>query len=272
MTLLEGILLGLVQGATEFLPVSSSGHSVLIPALFGLSAPDLDLIAVAHQGTLVAVLLYFRRDLLAIITGVLRGLGHRHPLENEEARLGWLIVVGSLPAAAAGLALESFFEEIFSEPLYAAAFLLVTAAILAIGERLVSGNKTIPGLGWLDGFIIGLFQMLALFPGISRSGSTIAGGLWRGLSREAAARFSFLLGVPAILGAGLLALLDISRAGLATSWPTYVGIFLAAAISGYACIHFLLTWLRAHSLYIFAAYCAAFGTLYLLLSFLDVVP
>ena len=272
MTILEAILLGIVQGATEFLPISSSGHSVLIPDLLGLPEPGLILISIAHQGTLLAVLIYFWRELWAILRGVLGGLWERAPLGSADARLGWQIAFGSIPVVIAGLTLEDFFESIFAAPLYAAVFLLGSALLLVIGERLMSGHKEMTTITWADALIIGLFQMIALFPGISRSGSTITGGLIRGLERETAARFSFLLGVPAILGAGLLALFDIIGAGdLGAQLPVYVATFLAAAITGYASIHFLLTWLREHTLYLFAAYTAAFGLLYLLLALLGIV-
>lgn len=271
MTILEAIFLGVIQGATEFLPVSSSGHSVLLPTLVNMPNPGLDLIAIAHQGTLLAVLIYFWRDLWRILLAVLGGLRTRAPLSDPDSRLGWFIVLGSIPAAAAGLLLEDFFEDMFARPIFAAAFLLVTALLLYAGERLLSGNLKIEELDGLDALAVGIFQMLALFPGISRSGSTITGGLWRGLDREAAARFSFLLGVPAIAGAGLLAVLDILEADASGQFAIYAATFIAAAVTGYLCIHFLLTWLRNHSLLPFAVYCALFGAGYLLLALTGVV-
>ncbi|MEJ2748812.1 MAG: undecaprenyl-diphosphatase UppP [Anaerolineae bacterium] len=269
MTIWETVVLGLLQGATEFLPISSSGHLVLVPSIFNWTAANLALVAIVHQGTLLAVLVYFRRDLWQIIKAVWQGLMQRQPFATADARLGWYIVAGSIPAGVAGLLLEKFFEEAFSAPPVAAAFLLVTAVFLVVGERVLSGQKLIEKLTLPDAMVIGLFQMLALFPGISRSGSTITGGLLRGLDREAAARFSFLLGIPAILGAGLLSGLDLLKANdLAAQMPMLLAGFVAAAVAGYLCIHFLLTWLRSHSLYLFAGYCAAFGTIYLLVHFL----
>jgi undecaprenyl-diphosphatase len=266
VNVIEAIILGIVQGATEFLPISSSGHSVIVPALFNLAEPGLTLVAIAHQGTLLAVLLYFWSDLWAILRGVLQGLWQRQPLATPPARLGWLILAGSIPAAVAGLLFEDFFEEIFAEPRYAALFLFGTALLLVMGERLRRGDKEISSLRLPDAMIVGLFQMLALFPGISRSGSTITAGLMRGLDREAAARFSFLLGVPAIAGAGLLALRDVFAAGdLAANWTVYVATFVTAFLTGYACIYFLLAWLRRHSLYAFAVYCVLVATVSLIL-------
>lgn len=266
MDVIEAIFLGILQGATEFLPVSSSGHSVLVPRLLNMGEPSLDLIAIAHQGTLLAVLIYFWSDVWQIAGAVLAGLAHRRPLESEQSRLGWYIFLGTLPVALVGLTLRSFFEEVFGEPVYASFFLLVTAGLLVLGERMLSGEKELSGITWVDGLIVGVFQAAALFPGISRSGSTIVGGLWRGLDRETAARFSFLLGIPAIAGAGLLAMLDLLRVGDMAELPGYVAAFLAAAISGYAAIAFLLNWLRRHSLYPFAIYCALFGLVTLFLA------
>jgi undecaprenyl-diphosphatase len=266
VNVIEALILGIVQGATEFLPISSSGHSVIVPALFDLAEPGLTLVAIAHQGTLLAVLLYFWSDLWSILRGVVQGLWQRQPLATPPARLGWLIIAGSIPAAVAGLLFEDFFEEIFGEPRYAALFLFVTALLLVMGERLRRGDKELSSLRLPDAMIVGFFQMLALFPGISRSGSTITAGLMRGLDRETAARFSFLLGVPAIAGAGLLALRDVIAAGdLAANWAVYVATFVAAFLTGYACIYFLLAWLRRHSLYAFAVYCVLVATVSLIL-------
>ncbi len=271
MTVLEAIFLGIIQGATEFLPVSSSGHTVLVPALLDMSSPGLGLIAIAHQGTLLAVLVYFWRDLWAIVRGVLRGIRQRAYLEDADSRLGWYIVLASIPVAAAGLLLQDFFEEMFARPIFAAGFLLITAALLFIGERLRSGDIELKRMDGLDALAVGLFQMLALFPGISRSGSTIAGALWRGLDRETAARFSFLLGVPAIGGAGLLSVIDAVQGGASGQVGLYTATFIASAISGYICIHFLLSWLREHSLIPFAIYCAWFGVSYIALALLRII-
>lgn len=267
MSFFDALILGIIQGATEFLPVSSSGHTVLLPRVLGLGQPTLSLIAIAHLGTLVAVLIYFWRDLWRIGRGVMQGVWQRKPLGNPDARLGWYIVAGTIPVAIVGLSLKNFFSGVFGHPLFAAFFLIITAGLLVLGERLRSGKMTLTGIGWRDALIVGFFQTLALFPGISRSGSTITGGLWRGLDRETAARFSFLLGIPAILGAGLISLLELVQGGsLAKEGVVYLGAFLAAGVTGYAAIALLLAWLRDHSLYPFALYCALFGSLYLLIA------
>jgi undecaprenyl-diphosphatase len=272
MTILEAIILGIIQGATEFLPISSSGHLLLVPALFNLPEPDLNTSAIAHLGTLLAVLIYFRRDIWQIIIAVLAGLYQRRPIADDNARLGWQIIAGTIPAALIGLLFKDTFDQMFGEPTLAAVFLFGTAGLLVIGERLHSGTKPLEKLSWYDAIIIGLFQLIALLPGISRSGSTITGGLARGLDRATAARFSFLLGIPAIAGAGALSLIEmLSSPDAAEQLPVLGVTFVASAVVGYLCIHFLLTWLRTRRLYPFAIYCAAFGALYLILLATNVI-
>ena len=269
MSIIEAIILGIIQGATEFLPVSSSGHLVLLPEIFGLEGANLTMVGIVHMGTLVAVLIYFWKDILGIVTAVLQGIVKKDLMGTTESRLGWLIVIGTIPAVVLGFTLEGFFAEIFGSPTTAAFFLLVTAGLLVAGEKMLSGDKAVEQMDWKDAFIVGLFQSFALFPGVSRSGSTIVGGLQRGLDRPTATRFSFLLSIPVILGAGSLSVLDIVMAPQATTSPiVYLAGFLSAAIVGYACIHFLLRWVRNHSLYIFAVYCALLGGGYLLYTFL----
>ena len=270
MSIIEAIILGIIQGATEFLPISSSGHLVLLPTIFNMTQPDLAMVGLVHLGSLLAVLIYFRRDLWNIITAVLAGLRDRKPMGTTDARLGWYIAVGCIPAAVAGILFEDFFDGIFGKPTWAAFFLLITAGLLVLGEKLMSGDKTFDTMTWKDTILIGLFQAMALLPGISRSGSTIVGGLLRGLDRSQAARYSFLLGVPVILGAGLLSVVDIVTDPMLTTSPfAYVAAFVSAALVGYLCIYFLLSWVRNHSLYIFAAYCAFMAGGYLLYSFVS---
>lgn len=272
MTIVEAIILGIIQGATEFLPISSSGHLLLVPALLNISEPDLNTTAIAHLGTLLAVLIYFRNDVWQIIAGVLNGLYQRRPFENDMSRLGWQILAGTIPAAVIGLVFQDTFDEIFGNPTIAAIALFGTAALLIIGERLYSGTKSLAKLTWPDAVIIGLFQLIALMPGISRSGSTITGGLARNLDRATAARFSFLLGIPAIAGAGLLALFELfSASNIGEQLPVLGATFLFSAVVGYLCIAFLLSWLRQRRLYPFAIYCAVFGALFLILQAANII-
>lgn len=268
MSILEAIFLGIVQGATEFLPVSSSGHSVLLPYIFGVGETSLVESAIAHLGTLLAVLIYFRKDVLDIINGVIQGLLKRDPLGIAESRLGWFIVLGSFPAAIAGLLFEDQFESIFGGPRSAAFFLIITAVLLVLGERMLSGKKNIAGMTWVDALIIGVFQMFALFPGVSRSGSTIVGALTRGLSRELGARYSFLMSIPVIAGAGLLKVIDLLQMdNLGDLIVPMTVLFFTSAAVGYLCIAFLMNWIKQRSLYPFAIYCAGFGIGFLAFSF-----
>ena len=260
MTLLQALLLGVLQGATEFLPISSSGHLVLLPWLLGWPAPGLAFDAVVHWGTALAVIAYFWRDWVALV----KSTNLKSPNLKSEA---WLILLGTLPAALIGYLLKDFFEGMFARPVAAAIFLLLTAAILAASEHFGRRERDLDTLAWPDALMIGLAQALAIFPGISRSGATIAAGLARGLRREPAARFSFLLATPIILGAGLLQTMDLAQAGdLATQAPTLLVGFVTAGIVGFGCIHFLMRYLQHHRLYPFAVYCAIAGVACLLVA------
>ena len=274
MSLTHALLLGLLQGATEFLPVSSSGHLVLVPWLLGWPAPGLAFDALVHWGTAVAVVGYFWWDWVALLLGAVRAIRARS-LADPDGRLAGMILLGTLPGALIGWLLEDFFEGMFGRPVAAAGFLLVTAAFLTLAEaaagRSGSGGegRARPNVSWVDALLIGLAQAAAILPGISRSGATIAAGMGRGLRRESAARFSFLLATPIILGAGLLQLVDLVRAGgLVAQAPILAAGFLAALLAGLACIHFLLRYLQRRPLYPFALYCALFGVASLLVALL----
>ena len=264
---LRALFLGLLQGATEFLPVSSSGHLVLIPWLLGWPLPSLAFDAMVHWGTLVAVIAYFWRDWLALLRGAWAGLRTRS-LSDPAARLVLLLIVGTIPGVLAGVFLEDFFEGMFARPAAASGFLLLTAAILTLAElgwarrTLGPAPRALPALSWADALAVGLAQAVAILPGVSRSGATIAAGLGRGLEREAAARFSFLLSAPIILGAGAMQLWKLVQAGtLAGEAPLLAAGFLTALASGFAAIHFLLNYVRRRPLYPFALYCILLGIL-----------
>jgi undecaprenyl-diphosphatase len=259
VTLLQACVLGILQGGTEFLPVSSSGHLVLVPWLLDWQPPSLVFDAVVHWGTALAVIIYFWRDWVSVIGAALRSLRRGTPAE-PRARLAWLILVGTVPAALTGYLLEDFFEGLFARPVPAASFLVVTAALLVAAEQAGERQRDLDGLRWRDAGFVGLAQALAIFPGISRSGATIAAGLVLGLRREQAARFSFLLATPVILGAGLLEVADVAQAGrLSGQMGILIAGFLAAAATGLGCIHLLIRYLRTRRLYPFAAYCAVAG-------------
>lgn len=264
--IIQAIVLAIVQGATEFIPVSSSAHLIIVPWLLDWPIPSLLFDTMLHWGTLFSIILVFWRDLWAIITATLLSLTRRS-LTDPNARLGWFIVIGSIPAVVTGLLFKDFFEALFHSALAAGAFLFVTAALLILSEliatrRQAAGDLTRLSLG--QAISIGLAQAVALTPGISRSGSTIAVGLATGLRRDEAARFSFLLGMPAFFGAGLLQLVDAlatDTAEVTAQAPLLVLGFVVSAITGYVVIRGLLAYLRRHSLYLFAAYCVALGLL-----------
>ncbi len=264
----QAVVLGIVQGATEFLPISSSAHLVLVPWLLGWASPGLVFDTIVHWGTLAAVVLYFAKDLWIILRDWALGTLRLRPA-TPSTRLGWLIIVGTIPAVLMGVLAEKPVEALFAAPAWAAGFLLVTATILVVSERIGRQGKEAESMTWWEALLIGLAQGLALAPGISRSGATIAMGLVLGLRRPAAARFSFLLSVPIILGAGLLQLLDfIGAPGASDSAGLLATGFLAAAVSGFLAIHFLLSFVRRRRLYPFAAYCVLLGVFGLVISFL----
>jgi undecaprenyl-diphosphatase len=260
MSLLQALVLGIVQGATEYIPVSSSAHLVLVPWLLGWPDSPFTFEVLVQWGTLVGVFIYFWEDLWDIVRDMVRGLVRRRPFETLSARIGWYILLGTVPAVVFGLLFKDTFEAVFSTPVFVAALLLGTAAILLIGEWLGRRDRKLLDLGWLDALFVGFWQVTALFPGISRSGATIGGAMLRGFDRPTAARFSFLLSVPALLGAGVLAIIDLLEAErLAADLPALAVGFVAAAVSGYLCIRWLLAYLKRRTLTLFAIYCALFG-------------
>lgn len=268
MTLFQSILLGIIQGLTEFLPVSSSAHLVITPYILGWNIPEESAFifdVLVQMGTLIAVIVYFWRDLVTILKAFILGILHRQPFSDHQSRLGWLLILATLPAVLAGVLLKDIVEQAFSSPIATAIFLIVTAGFLVMAERLGKKIRHFEQLGWLDGLVIGLFQALSLFPGVSRSGSTITGGMLRGFDRKGAARFSFLMSVPVMLGAGGLAVLDLLQLpDFGAQIPTVLVGFFAALIVGYLSIRWLLGYLTRHSFYGFAAYCLAAAAITLL--------
>ena len=259
MTILQSIILGIVQGLTEFIPVSSSAHLVLVPYWFGWTFPADQVFifdVLVQLGTLLAVIIYFWKDLITIIRAVIHGIMIRKPFEDVNARLGWLVIVATIPAGFAGLFLKDLVEETFNSPMTTALLLLGTSAMLILAEIFGRQRSTLKEMGWLDAFIVGIFQAISIFPGISRSGSTITGGLLRKLDRSSAARFSFLMSIPIMAAAGVLAISDlVAVPHLASFLPMVAAGFISAAIVGFLSIKWLLRFLRNHSLFGFAIYC-----------------
>ncbi|MBI4259474.1 MAG: undecaprenyl-diphosphate phosphatase [Actinobacteria bacterium] len=258
--MLRALVLGAVQGLTEFIPISSSGHLVLVPFVLGWGdsvGQDVAFDVAVHLGTLLAVLVYFRADLWSILRGLVRVAGGRGGDEDRTAaRLAAMLAVGSIPAAVVGITLEGPLSEVFEHPPAVAGLLVGTAALLLLGDRLhrrkPHGRREVSEVGWSDALVIGALQALSILPGISRSGATIVAGIARGLTREAAARFSFLLGLPAIAGAAVVLLPDLHR-GIPLAWVVWAA--LVAAATGLAAIAFLLRYLRTRPLFPFAYYC-----------------
>ncbi len=268
MSLFQAFTLGIVQGITEYLPVSSSAHLVLVPTLFGWHFAEQEVFLfniLVQLGTLVGVVIYFSHDLRLIFGGVLGGIIKRKPLEDPQAVLGWLIVLATIPAGVFGLLFKKELSAFFSSPKAAMGFLLLTACLLITCEfvhRKFHHHVKLP-----DAVLMGCAQALALFPGVSRSGSTISVGMMGGLKRESAARFSFLMSIPVILGASVVALKDIFDYSEHVSHmilPIIVG-FISAAISGYFVIKWFLDFLKSQSLLLFAFYCFVGGGIGLIL-------
>lgn len=263
MTVWQALLLGILQGATEFLPVSSSGHLVIIPHLLGWPEPGLLIDTVMHLGTMIAVIVYLWDDLWRIALAAFNGLKQRS-LVNPDARMAWFLILGTIPAAIIGFLLEDFFEQLFGMPTAAAGFLLGTAALLLLSEFIGRKERPITALSWFDAVLIGIAQTLAIAPGLSRSGSTIAAALLLGYRREDATRYSFLLSVPIILGSGAYQLLKLVLNDAGDVQFTLLGAgFIAAALTGYVAIAGLLALVRRQSLWPFAVYCGLLGTLVL---------
>ncbi|MDO8560242.1 MAG: undecaprenyl-diphosphatase UppP [bacterium] len=268
MNILFAALAGLVQGLTEFLPVSSSGHLVLLHALTGFSADDdVAFDVMLHMATAIVVVGFFRQELLGIVRAWARHLLRRGPW-SPDARFGWLLLLGSVPAALAGALGEDWLTSTFRGVGSVAVALAVVAVLMLAAERYLRPTRALASVGAPDALAIGFAQALALIPGVSRSGITIIAGLRQGLQREAATRFSFLLSVPIMLGAGAKKLSAAGALPLDALLPLAVG-FIAALVSGWWAIGFLLRFVKRAPLNIFAYYRLALaGALLLLLPWL----
>lgn len=261
----HALLLGVLQGLTEFLPVSSSGHLVLGQSILGLKEPELFFDVLLHVGTLAAVLTFYGKDLWRIARGWCASLAGGDSNEGA-ARTGWLLILGSVPAGIVGVFLSGLVEQMFASPRLAACALLVTGGILCLGEPKEGAGREEAEMTAKDALIIGMFQAFAIIPGISRSGATIAAALMRGVAREQAARFSFLLSVPAIAGAFALKVKDL-EAPLGEKLLPYAVGALAAGIVGAAALGWLIRLVQGGNLARFRYYCWGAGALALLYLF-----
>lgn len=260
MNTFQAIVLGIVQGLTEFLPISSSGHLRIVPALFGWQDPGAAFTAVTQLGTIAAVIIYFFKDLWQILTTWLRSLTNPELRSTLDAKMGWYILFGTLPISILGLLFEAQIDTVARDLRLIAATLIVLGIILWLADRRGKQTKDLESLTLRDGLIFGFAQALALVPGVSRSGATITAGLFLGYNRTAAARYSFLLSVPAILASGLFKLTDIS-AGDGPSLSATLIATLLAFISGYASIAWLLRFVSRNSYAPFVVYRIGLGLL-----------
>jgi undecaprenyl-diphosphatase len=280
LNIIEAIVLGIVQGLTEFLPISSTGHLTLAGKLMNLISENhpeqwTSFIAVIQLGTLLAVLVYFWKDLI----NVTKDFVHdnlikpvKYSEQNINSKLGWLIIIGTIPVVIIGLAFKDAIEGALTKNLFViATSLIVLALILALAEKIAKFRKGVEDITILDSIIIGIAQALSLIPGSSRSGTTITAGLFVGLNREAAARFSFLLSVPAVLASGALQLYEALKFIDPTMAVNIIVSTIVSGISGYLAIDFLLKYLKKNTTFIFVFYRIALGIFILILLFNNII-
>jgi len=269
MTLLEALLLGIIQGLTEFIPVSSTAHLLITQKLLGIQADEstFSFLVIIQLGTLVSLFIFYWKDLLNILVATLKFLAAlvKRGSSNGpsvDAWLGIYIILATIPALLVGYVLRDAVEALFRQPMLQAAMRLFAAAILlSLAERFSRKNRSLNQMNWLDALVIGFFQIIAVFPGASRSGTTISGGMLRGFDRPSAARFAFLMSVPVMLAAGGYEMLDVLQMpNLGTFLPLLAVGFVSAAITGWFAIRWLIDFLGKRSLYGFAIYCALVGS------------
>ncbi len=268
MSLFEAIVLGIVQGLTEFLPISSTAHLRIVPALCGWQDPGAAFSAIVQIGTLAAVLIYFYHDIVSITRDVVKGIVKGRPFETQNAKMGWMIAAGTIPIVVIGLLFETEIKTSLRSLYWISLALIVLALLLTLAEVLMKQRmkkgiapKSMQDIGWKEAILIGFAQSIALIPGSSRSGVTITGGLFLNLSRETAARFSFLLSLPAVFAAGIYQLYETWDSLMASSSDllNLIAATFFAGLVGYASIAFLLNYLKKHSTFLFIIYRIALG-------------
>lgn len=275
MTLVQAIILGIFQGVTEFLPISSSGHLVLLQNFFGIKEGNLFFTEMLHFGTLISILIVYFNDIINIIIEFFKMIGEgiknkNFKIKNGYQKLALLIIIGSIPTAIIGFLFEDFFKTLYSSSLLPIGMaFIITGFLLWIANRKPYENKNVKNMSFLDSIIIGLFQGIAIIPGISRSGSTIVAGLLRGLDRSLATEFSFLLALPAIFGAGLFGIIDVVKTGseVAFTIPLLAGVLLSAIVGVFA-IKFLISMLKKDKLHYFSYYLWIVGLITIISHFL----
>jgi undecaprenyl-diphosphatase len=256
MTITEAIILGLVQGLTEFIPISSTAHLLIVPSVLGWGDPGAAVSAVIQFGTLLAAIIYFFNDIVRLIGGFFRGLITRRPLADVDSREAWLVVIGTIPIVVLGLLFKKHIESTFRGLWIVTTMVIVVAILMQIAEAYAKRRQLrgFDDMTVTDAVAIGLGQCLALIPGSSRSGSTIMPAIFRGIDRPTAARYSFLLSIPAVGGAGFLELFKERHALAALGWTPIAVAIVVAFISGYASIWFLIRYLRTHTTHVFIYY------------------
>ncbi|SED83801.1 undecaprenyl-diphosphate phosphatase [Streptomyces sp. TLI_105] len=276
MSWFESFILGLVQGLTEFLPISSSAHLRLTAAFAGWEDPGAAFTAITQIGTEAAVLIYFRKDIARIVSAWFRSLTNKAMRSDHDAQMGWLVIVGSIPIGVLGVTLKDQIEGPFRDLRITATTLIVMGVVLGIADRLAARDeiggrhramrerKTLKDLGVKDGLIYGVCQAMALIPGVSRSGATISGGLFMGYTREAAARYSFLLAIPAVLASGVFELKDAGESGHVSWGPTIFATIIAFVV-GYAVIAWFMKFITTKSFMPFVIYRILLGILLIVL-------
>ncbi len=281
MTIIQAVILGIVQGLTEFVPISSSAHLIIIPWLFHWDDPGLAFDVALHLGTLVALLSFFAADWVRLVRAGIASIVERKVGNDSDRRLAWLLIIGTIPGIVAGILAEGKIEELFHQPdaphtpeaMTAMALVIALLGVaLFVAERIARHRRGLASVSLKDTIVIGLAQALAIFPGVSRSGSTITAGLALGLQREAAARFSFLLAAPIVAGAGFKSLFSVysklKTGAMAQSELLLFAIgFVTAAVSGYLCIKFLLRYLQKNSTDIFVYYRWLLSVLVIIVAF-----
>ena len=271
MTIPQSILLGILQGLTEFLPISSSGHLVIMPYLLGWDIPaeqSFSFDVLVQLGTLIAVIIYFRKDILDIFKGLGADIKAKKLGSTVESKVGWFIILATIPAGIAGLLIKDLIEEAFGNPHAVAFFLFGTALLLVVAELVGKKNREIEEMRWFDALWIGIFQIFSLFPGISRSGSCMVGGMTRNFDRKSASSFSFLMAIPVMAAAGLLSVFDLFDVpDLGNFLPVLLIGFVVAGVVGYFAIAWLMKFVQNHSLFVFSGYCAFLGAAVLAFGF-----
>lgn len=271
MTLFQAIILGIFQGISEFLPISSSGHLVLLQSFFGITEGTVFFTVMLHFGSLASIIIFYHKDVYKLVVeffkmigDLFKGKGLR--VNNEYRKLDMLLIIGSIPTALMGFLLKDFFEGLYSSIISVAIALIVTGFILMISEKMATGKKNITGFKYIDAIIIGILQGVAITPGISRSGSTIVGGLLVGLNKELATKFSFFLALPSIFGATLLKIGEaFSGGGVVLNAPIIIGTVISTIV-GLLAIQFLITMLKKGKLYYFSFYLWILGGVIIVLN------